>query len=148
MWSSRAVPRPAPQVSGDDEDDVGAVVAMSAHHHARVIAGIEGEIGRLWREGQPFLEHKRVGAIGVPLSLDGLPRDLGVVDVSEHGLGTGILGLLFTVERVPKLRECRSYEPDTRPSPRSADRSRPINEPNKHHRSLECAPLSAGARTE
>ena len=95
--------RPAPQVAGDDEDHVGAVVAMSAHHHARVVAGIEGEIGRLGREGQPLLVHERVGAIGVPLSLDGLPRNLGVVDVSEYGLGTGDLGAA-----VHSGRACRS----------------------------------------
>ena len=59
---------------------------MPADDHPRVPAGVEREVGRVGREGQPLLPHRRGRPVGIADGLDLLPGDVGVVEVPE-GVG-------------------------------------------------------------
>ena len=80
----------------EDEDDVGREVTVPPHHHARVVARVDGQVLGIGREGQPLLPHGDTNR-PVALRLDRLPGHLGIVEVSEGGarsiLGDGGVGV-------------------------------------------------------
>ena len=71
-----------PAAPGEDEDDVVTAVAVTPHHHARLVMHVCRE--EIRPNDRPFLPHDRNAAVGVALALDLGPLD--VVDVPERGL--------------------------------------------------------------
>ena len=81
----------AEDLARQDHDDVRAEVSVPSLDDPRVPPGVERQVERVGREGEPLLPHRGDGAVGQPHGADLLPGDIEIVEMAEDRFEPGSL---------------------------------------------------------
>ncbi len=90
MGTGGTPPLAAPHSTGEDVDDLMAVVAVAMHDHSGIPAAEHRQELRFASDGEPLLPHRLLLTVGVPLRAHLLPFD--VVEEGEGGLDARLFG--------------------------------------------------------
>ncbi len=83
MSADRASPVAANDLALEDHDDMRAEMTVSPLEDTGIPPGVERQILRVGREGQPLLPYRSNGAIGQPDGANLLPRYVSIVQVAK-----------------------------------------------------------------